>query len=599
MAGRTLESNDARGVRLRIELSAPLPGPTRAALAEEVAVLAAHPIEGLVAPRAVDVEALAVVFELDPIHPGAVRLSDLLEGLRREPAARPLGDGLAAALTATAAQLAHKIHIAPGLRGSPRVHGACHPGALVLTPMGTVALLGTGLPTIDGLMMPQDPGREARHTAPERAADGPLDPRNDVFGLGVLYLTLLAGRTPWPDARPEDHLAALAAGRLENPGIAIPDPRPSLVELLRRAMAPSVGARYATALAFGQAISNELKASRRPRGDADALRALLEASVPASAPRGAHLLTGGAPPSRPVTVPKDTPTRPAPPSHDALVEASRAPGELGLGAWSHVLGEASETAPAEPSPPAAPAPAAAPTRGSGLPLPPAPGPSGSSGKSALPLPGAPEPGESGPTAPTLPAPPSPSLGGASAIEALYDDDVPSAEGKPSPKRAPRVSATSDEDQGSVKGTLVLGAVLLAGVGVIWGASKLGADDPEMPVAPDAALGVVAGPAAADAGAPPPAVPDAGHAHAARALDASAPKLKPLGFLTVFSTPTGATVQLDGGFVGSTPLVLKHDFDDSQVYELTVLHDGYKPWTKAVRPEPGKKSISVKAILEKR
>lgn len=580
---RFVETREGESVRLFVQLSRPLPADRARRLREEVAAVAAAPIEGLVAPRTVQIEDQGVRFELDAIHPGALRLSDLLLGLTESQTS--MGDGLAAALTATAAQLCHSIHLAPGVHGRARVHGACHPGNLVLTPVGSVALIGTGLPLIDALLLPSLPGAEARHTAPEVAARREPDLRADVYGLGVLFLTLLSGQTPWADASPQAHYAALASGQLRNPGVSLADPRPSLVEVLRRAMSPSPGPRFGTALALGQAISNELKASGRPRADAGALQHMLSDRVPAQAPRGAFLLgEAGAPPRQAALPPAPTPE---------------------LHGWSHILDDAPPAAPAPTQPAAAPAPPIRlPTPGA---VPARPGPERAPtrqpvAKITLPAPAA--PGAAPQIRLPLPSGSAPSAAAApglavdpSVLDALHDPDVPRQDRSGTKGAQAALRATHPEaHDGSAKRNLIAGGVLVLGLFGVWllrGPAGAEADAPDATVAGvEGAVPTPFGMIPTDAGlapvvAAPPPPPDAGPA-----------PTKPIGFLTVFSTPSGATVQLDGGYVGKTPLVLKHTFKD-QVYELTILNEGYLPWTKSLRPDPDRKSINAMAVLEKK
>jgi len=573
---RSTESGE-HGVRLRLGLRQPLPAAVARALQAEMNQVMAQPIEGLVAPRDLSLLDDEVVFTLDAIHPGATRLSDLLAGLRA--AGTSLGDGLAAALTATAAQLCHKIHLAPGVAGRARVHGACHPGNLILTPAGSVALLGTGLRTVDALVLPPDPGAEIRHTAPENAAQDPADPRSDIYGLGVLFLTLLSGQTPWAEASPADHRAALLSGQLRNPGVSLSDPRPSLVEVLRTAMSPAAGQRYSTALGFGQAISNELKASGRPRADAAILQGMLQNNLPANVPQGALVLG-------PAAAPRPAPAAPARPNST-------------LGGWSQVLGgSASSSSAAAPAaaqpraePPSEPA-SGAPVAKISLPLPGQGAASSGAPKIRLPLPpGAPTSDVSPAAAPAL-------SGDLGAFDALYDKDVPNQDAPRSGPRRPTPKASPDPHQShSPKTTLIVGGALVAALVAVW---LLSSDDPapQVPTSPQVQTpGMVAGAAPQDANTPPPAAPQTPTPPPAPPPSPVIVKTKPPSFLTVFSTPTGATVQMDGGYVGKTPLVLKHTFED-RVYELTLLKEGYRPWKKSLRPDTERKSISAKAILEK-
>lgn len=70
-----------------------------------------------------------------------------------------------------------------------------------------------------------------------------------------------------------------------------------------------------------------------------------------------------------------------------------------------------------------------------------------------------------------------------------------------------------------------------------------------------------------------------------------------GWLTVVSKPSGAVVEVDGGYVGTTPLVLPHAFSN-KYYKVSVLREGYRPFLKSARPDPIKKTISINAVLQK-
>ncbi|MCA9555819.1 MAG: hypothetical protein KC933_37665, partial [Myxococcales bacterium] len=341
---RTLIPTAGEGVTLRLDLTHAVIPELRAALDEELAMVAARPVEGLVAPLRLATGADHVQLALEPIHGGALRLADMLRGLGRR--GEGLGDGLAAALTATATQLCHKIHLGPGHAGAPRAHAALHPGTLLLTPAGTVALLGCGLPGVDGLLIPAEPEPELQSAAPELMRGQRPDALSDVYALGALYLTLLSGQPPWGGRSEGEIRAALGRGQVPPLPGALPDPRPSLVTLLRRALAPTPGDRFPTALALGQAISRELKDSGQPRASAETLTRMLATAVPADALRGPEILLG----------------RPAP------TAAGPAPteGDLHRG-WSMVLQEPGSS----PSGPTLPRPAEVMTAPTSRPTPPA------------------------------------------------------------------------------------------------------------------------------------------------------------------------------------------------------------------------------------
>jgi hypothetical protein len=63
-----------------------------------------------------------------------------------------------------------------------------------------------------------------------------------------------------------------------------------------------------------------------------------------------------------------------------------------------------------------------------------------------------------------------------------------------------------------------------------------------------------------------------------------------------SRPLGAMVELDGGYIGKTPLVMKHVLTKRE-YDVRILLDGYKPWTQKVFIDPSTGSMNVMAVLE--
>lgn len=67
-------------------------------------------------------------------------------------------------------------------------------------------------------------------------------------------------------------------------------------------------------------------------------------------------------------------------------------------------------------------------------------------------------------------------------------------------------------------------------------------------------------------------------------------------LTVMSRPLGATVELDDGYVGKTPLVLKHPLNRND-YKVTVMLDGYKKWTQQAYVDKVTGTLNVMAVLE--
>jgi hypothetical protein len=321
-AARRLEARaDADTLALEVELSAPLSRERLEALLAEGRATAEPLPPGLLGPHAVEAARDRVTLLLDPVDPATVSLQMLLEALADE--GSPLGPSAAASVVGTLASVLFALHALSGPTGQARLHRGLHPSAILLGPGGAIGLLGSGLSAVDAFLLPapRDGAGRLRYLSPEAARGEPEDARSDVYALGVLYYELLTGRS----YREGKSRAALLALGLDGappdlPG-ALPDPRPSLIALLERALAPDREARPRTALELGEAVVAEAAAAGVPLGDARMLERLVLEFVPADAPRG-----------------------PA-----ALLAASSAPT-----GWEAVLGGPEEPPPAEPAPRSSP-----------------------------------------------------------------------------------------------------------------------------------------------------------------------------------------------------------------------------------------------------
>lgn len=95
------------------------------------------------------------------------------------------------------------------------VHRDIKPGNIMIGPGGTVKVLDFGLArrfrmpetgelTLYGSTMPGRPLGTANYMAPERILQGPLDPRSDLFSLGVVMYEMATGRLPFAGVSPSE-----------------------------------------------------------------------------------------------------------------------------------------------------------------------------------------------------------------------------------------------------------------------------------------------------------------------------------------------------------------------------------------------------------
>ena len=124
------------------------------------------------------------------------------------------------------------------------------------------------------LTSPEAPLGSPRYVAPEQACDPrDVDPRSDIWSLGVILFELTTGAAPFDDARPERQLARILtqpAPDLASRGVAVP---PGLPAVVARCLQKDPADRYADAGALADALTpcapstSSAEAARRARAD--------------------------------------------------------------------------------------------------------------------------------------------------------------------------------------------------------------------------------------------------------------------------------------------------------------------------------------------
>ena len=138
------------------------------------------------------------------------------------------------------------------------VHRDIKPGNIVVSPAGQVKVLDFGLArrfmlpdtgevVLGGSTIPGRPLGTPNYMAPERILQLPLDPRSDLFSLGVVIYEMATGRLPFGGASPSETVTNI----LENDPAPLttlsPDRPARLEQIVNRLLAKAADNRYQNA----------------------------------------------------------------------------------------------------------------------------------------------------------------------------------------------------------------------------------------------------------------------------------------------------------------------------------------------------------------
>jgi serine/threonine protein kinase len=122
----------------------------------------------------------------------------------------------------------------------------------------------TGEIMTHGSTIPGRPLGTANYMAPERIQQGPLDPRSDLFSLGVVMYEMATGRLPFAAGSPFETVTNI----LEKDPLPVTELAPqrpaALGGIVARLLSKPVGDRYQTA----EAVGLDLDALARAKGGA-------------------------------------------------------------------------------------------------------------------------------------------------------------------------------------------------------------------------------------------------------------------------------------------------------------------------------------------
>jgi serine/threonine protein kinase len=204
---------------------------------------------------------ICTIYEIDR-HEGRTFIAmECLEGLN-------LKTYMARHELLTSAIVEISLQIAAAL-GSAHAKGIVHrdikPGNIIVSDTGQVKVLDFGLARRfkttethelgpEGSTIPGRPMGTANYMAPERILQLPLDPRSDLFSLGVVMYEMATGRLPFAGVSPSETVSNVLEKDPASLTSLSPQHPKTLEQLVNRLLAKRAGDRYATATELTAAL---------------------------------------------------------------------------------------------------------------------------------------------------------------------------------------------------------------------------------------------------------------------------------------------------------------------------------------------------------
>ncbi|MBI5501813.1 MAG: serine/threonine protein kinase [Deltaproteobacteria bacterium] len=203
----------------------------------------------------------------------------------------------AARIAAEVARGLDHAHRATDARGRPLaiVHRDVSPTNVLVSYEGEVKLIDFGIARSAVRATETAAGTvkgKVRYMSPEQCRGRPLDPRSDVFSLGIVLWEALTGELLFPQSETFDVMEAIVQQPIVPPSVRRPEVPPELDGVVLRALAKTPEERYGAAGDMAQALDAFL-AERRLLSNAQLLSELLRMRfapslvVPVDGPRSA------------------------------------------------------------------------------------------------------------------------------------------------------------------------------------------------------------------------------------------------------------------------------------------------------------------------
>jgi len=204
---------------------------------------------------------ICTIYEIDRVEGRAFIAMECVEGIN-------LKTYMSRNQLSTAAIVEIAMQIAAAL-GSAHAKGIVHrdikPGNIVVSAEGQVKVLDFGLARrfmtpdthelgLEGSTIPGRPMGTANYMAPERILQLPLDPRSDLFSMGVVMFEMATGRLPFAGASPSETVAnVLDKDPVPLTSLSPQHPK-SLEQVVQRLLAKKAGDRYPSANELNSAL---------------------------------------------------------------------------------------------------------------------------------------------------------------------------------------------------------------------------------------------------------------------------------------------------------------------------------------------------------